>query len=324
MLANRLRKRARHLRKWARREKVTCYRLYDRDIPEIPLSIDWYEGHLYVAVYRHRDGDASDDRGDGQDSSTQWVDAMARAAGRALEVPDDRLYVKERQRQRGSRQYERLDRSGQELIVSEGGHRFLINLRDYLDTGLFLDHRMTRARIQAEAAGRRFLNLFCYTGAFTVYAAAGGAASTVSVDLSPRYLAWGKRNVELNELAGPQHQWIRADVVDSLRSGTFPGGDPRPFDLALLDPPTFSNSKKMAGVLDVRRDHPALIAGTLALMRGGGALYFSTNARRFRLDEASIDAASIEDLDGPKSPGPGTIPPDFDRRSPHRCFRIVK
>jgi 23S rRNA G2069 N7-methylase RlmK/C1962 C5-methylase RlmI len=311
MLANRVRKRVRHLRKWARRQGVTCYRLYDRDIPEIALAIDWYQGHLHMARYR-RERDESE--------PPDWLDTMAAAVARALEVPGDRVHldrvhIKERQRQRGRAQYQRLDDTDVYRIVSEGGHRFAVNLDDYLDTGLFLDHRLTRARVQSEAAGARFLNLFCYTGAFTVYAAAGGARETLSVDLSNRYLDWTWRNLELNALASPAHRLVRADVREYLRE---PPRQPfEPFDLAVLDPPTFSASKKMQGTLDIHRDHRELINDTLAWLRRGGVLYFSTNARRFKLDSAAIDAADIEDITA------ATTPEDFAARPGHRCWRII-
>ncbi|MCG8420297.1 MAG: class I SAM-dependent methyltransferase [Proteobacteria bacterium] len=311
MFANRLRKRARHLRKWARREQITCYRLYDRDIPEIPLVVDRYQDHLHISSYR-RDSDR--DRA----AATEWLAAMADAAARALAVPQTNIHVKQRARQRGAWQYGRLDHTDQYIAVDEGGHRFLVNLRDYVDTGLFLDQRNLRARIGSEARGCRFLNLFCYTGSFTVYAAAGGARATVSVDLSQRYLSWARRNLTMNRLSGPAHRFVRADIVDLLRCSRFPDRDEAPFDLVLLDPPTFSNSKKMNAVLDTKRDHAQLIAGALRLMGPGGVLYFATNARGFQLDVGAVTAHSIEDL------GDSTRPPDFARRPPHRCFRIVK
>lgn len=303
MLQNRLHKRIRHLRKWARREGITCYRVYDRDIPEIPLAIDWYEGHLHISRFQRAH--------ESEDEAHAWLEAMAQAAALALEVPADRVHVKERRR--GRWQYTRLDDSDQYVVVGEGGHRFAVNLDDYLDTGLFLDHRLTRARIQREARGAHFLNLFCYTGSFTVYAAAGGARRTVSVDLSQRYLAWAQRNLALNELDSPAHELVRADVLELLRD------PPREtFDLAVLDPPTFSNSKRMQGVLDIQRDHVELIRGTLALLRRGGVLYMSTNARRFQLDVGAIPAASIDDITD------DTIPEDFRAHRPHRCWRIVR
>lgn len=302
MLENRLRKRGRHLRKWARREDVTCYRLYDRDIPEVPLVIDWYEGHLHVARFAR----------EFPDEDPAWMDTLVAHAARALDVPAARVHVKERRRQRGLAQYERLDDSDMYLVVGEGGHRFAVNLDDYLDTGLFLDHRLTRARVEREARGKRFLNLFCYTGAFTVYAAAGGASASVSVDLSNRYLDWAERNMALNELAGPAHRFVRVDVLEYLRSVR------ERFDLVVLDPPTFSNSKKMEGVLDVQRDHVELIGRTLSLLRPGGVLYFSTNARRFKLAAESISASEIEDITR------ATLTEDFRARPAHRCWRIVK
>ena len=306
MLANRLRKRARHLRKWARREGVSCYRLYDRDIPEIPLSIDWYEGRLHVTRYQRQ-----------LEHGPEWVEAMVAAAAAALEVPPERVYIKERRRQRGTAQYERLAPGEERIEVGEGGHRFLVDLGGYVDTGLFLDHRPTRARVQAEAAGARFLNLYGYTGAFTVYAAAGGARETVSVDLSRTYLDWARDNMALNGFTGPAHTFVRADVDIYLDTAGLDTAGPG-FDLAVLDPPTFSNSKKMAGVLDIQRDHVALIDRTLALLRAGGVLYFSTNYRRFKLDAEAIHARELVDITGE------TIPPDFRDTRVHRCWRIVK
>ncbi len=312
MLENRLRKRARHLRKWARREGISCYRLYDRDIPEIPLAIDRYEGHLYIAHYRRDDRDGDDDVAAADDDDA-WRQAMVEATARALEVPRQRVHVKERRRQRGRKQYQKLDDAEMFLVVEEGGHRFAVNLDDYLDTGLFLDHRLTRARVASEAAGTRFLNLFCYTGAFTVYAAAAGARQTVSVDLSARYLDWAEKNLALNELGGRRHRLVRADVLEYLRRPV-----EIPFDLVVLDPPTFSNSKSMRSVLDLRRDHGELIRRTLALLRPGGVLYFSTNARRFRLDESGFMATTVEDLTEV------TNSPDFRAAASHRCWRIVR
>lgn len=306
MLANRVRKRARHLRKWARREGVTCYRLYDRDIPEVPLAIDWYEGRLHVARYR-RPGTEDETVAD---AATRH---LAQAVAAALEVPAGQVYVKERRRQRGTEQYERVAAREQRFVVSEGGHRFWVNLSDYLDTGLFLDHRQTRAMVGAEAAGARFLNLFCYTGSFTIYAAGGGAASSVSVDLSNTYLDWARDNLALNDIDPGRHQLVRGDVL-ALLAGDELGGD---FDLAVLDPPTFSNSKKMTGVLDVRRDYPELIERTLARLRPGGVLYFSSNARNLRVDPALVPG-EVEDLTE------RTIPPDFEGRASHRCWRIVR
>lgn len=309
MLVNRVRKNARHLRKWARREHITCYRLYDRDIPEVPLAIDWYDGRLHVAEYKRLV------HGEEVVGPEGWIEQMAVALADALEVAPDGVFVKARQRQRGAAQYERLGATGERFEVTEGGHRFLVNLTDYLDTGLFLDHRLTRARVASEAGGRRFLNLFCYTGSFTVYAAAAGATSSLSVDLSNTYLDWAADNLELNRCDLVAHRLLRADVLELLES---PPRDTGRFDLAVLDPPTFSNSKGMRGVLDLQRDHVWLIERTLALLHPGGVLYFSTNRRKFELDTAAFAGVTIEDLSA------ATIPPDFRNQRVHRCYRLVK
>ena len=209
MLANRVKKTARHVRKWARRTQVSCYRLYDRDIPEIPVVIDWYEGHLHLAEFA---------RG-GADDRDEWiVDEWAFAVAQALEVPVDKVFIKARRRQRGKTQYERHAESRHELLVSEGGLKFRVNLQDYLDTGLFLDHRVTRNLVRAEADGCAVLNLFAYTGSFSVYAADGGASSTTTIDLSKTYLAWAQDNMALNGFSTDAHRFIHADVLRGART----------------------------------------------------------------------------------------------------------
>lgn len=296
MFHDRLRKVARHRRKWARRAGVACYRLYDRDIPQIALVVDWYDGRLHVA-------DAA--KGEG----TIGLDELLIAAAQALEIAPDAVYVKRRERQRGSAQYTPFAREGARFTVPEGGHRFWVNLSDYLDTGLFLDHRRTRARIEAEAAGTTMLNLFAYTGSFSVYAAAGGARRTTTVDLSATYLDWAEANMALNGFVGPAHERVRADVLDWVVQAR---SQPTRYDLIVLDPPTFSNSKRMRTTFDVQRDHGRLLGLTRELLAPGGALYFSTNARRFTLDADISGAEEITD-----------IPPDFERRRPHRCWRVT-
>ena len=221
-------------------------------------------------------------------------------------------FTKRRSGQVGAAQYGRVAEAAAFFTVSEGGHRFRVNLSDYVDTGLFLDHRTVRARVAAEAAGKRFLNLFCYTGAFTVYAAAAGAVASASVDLSKTYLEWAGENLRLNGLERREHQLLRADVRDFLAR------DRETYELAVLDPPTFSNSKKMHGALDLQRDHVELIRATLARLVPGGVLWFSTNNRRFKLDAEALGAASIEDLSR------ATLPPDFPDPKTRYCWRIVK
>ncbi len=306
---NRLVRMARHWKKWARRQGITCFRLYDRDIPEVPLAIDWYEGHLQIAEYvRPHDRTEIEHQ--------VWLQRMVETAAEALEVDPKSIALKHRRRQSGPAQYERAADDGRRVIVSEGGHRFEVNLSDYLDTGLFLDHRLTRAMIEKEAQGKRFLNLFAYTGAFTVYAAAGGAISSTSVDLSNTYLEWTRRNMDLNGFSEAWHQFIRADAFEFLR------GLPRPrdglFDLAVVDPPTYSNSKATAVDWDVQRDHVELLNLVLDRLSAAGRLYFSTNFRRFKLDESAIQVASIREISRQ------TIPPDFRNKRIHRCWVLTK
>lgn len=298
MLANRVRKNARHLGKWARRERVTCWRVYDRDIPEIPITVDTYEGALVVNDYRAFELPPDD----------AWLDAAVAAVTSAL--PPGEVFVKRRERfaHRGAdQQYERQADQGAWRTVHEGGHAFRVNLSDYVDTGLFLDHRITRATAAAEPA-RTMLNLFGYTGAFSVYAGAAGMQTT-TVDLSNTYLAWAAENLALNRLTG---ELVHADVRDFLAEARRAG---RRWDLIVVDPPTFSNSKRMDYTWDVQRDHPALLRDALAVCTG--VLWFSTNRRRFQLELAG-PALAIADLTQ------ATIPPDFRDRKVHRAYRITR
>jgi len=307
MFANRLTKNHRHLRRWAAREDVHCYRVYDADLPEYAAAIDLYEDWLHVQEYAPP---ASID----PVLARRRLKEMLAVAPQVLGIPAGHAVLKVRRPQRGAAQYERQGQTGREIEVREGGLRFLVNLTDYLDTGLFLDHRPTRHLIRETAAGRRFLNLFAYTGTATVYAAAGGASSTTTVDLSATYLRWARRNLELNGLLGPRHSFVRADCLEWLES--------RPavvYDLIFLDAPTFSNSKSMGETLDIQRDHPRLIRDAARLLAPAGALLFSTNYRRFRLDETVAAEFAVEDLTA------RTIPPDFSRNPRiHTCFRITQ
>ena len=269
---NRLRKNARHRRKWARREGLTAYRLYDRDVPGFPFTVDWYDGRVHLVEYpRHAREDAA-------------LCAEVQAAVCAvLEVPAARVFTKTHlPKAWGREQYEKAGAGGEPFVVEEQGLKFWVNLSDFLDTGLFLDHRLTRARVRDEAAGKRFLNLFGYTGSFSVYAAAGGAVSTTTVDLSNTYCDWAVRNLELNGFRGPRHEVVRSDVVRWVRQAAERA--PK-FDLAVLDPPSFSASKKMEGSFNVQADHPRLVAEVAALLSPRGVLYFSTNYQGFELDE---------------------------------------
>ena len=230
------------------------------------------------------------------------------------QVPAERVHLKVRQKQKQRRQYEKLSQRGEFHTVQEGPCRFLVNLTDYLDTGLFLDHRPTRALIREFAPGHRFLNLYAYTGTATAHAALGGARSSTSVDMSRTYLDWARRNFELNGLDLKHHELIRADVGPWLEANTHTR-----FDLIFLDPPTFSRSKRMEGALDIERDHVALIKRVIQLLAPGGTLIFSTNYQRFRLDRAAFADLSIEDISR------RTLPKDFERNPKiHQCFRITR
>ena len=301
-LFNRVRKIWRHRRRWAARQGLEAFRVYDRDIPEHPYTVDWYAGRILCIHYpsRRRPGGIPE--------------AELRAGlAEVFEAVASEVYLKTKTPRRpGPSQYEKLADTGRRLVVAEQGLRFQVNLSDYVDTGLFLDHRLTRARVRDEAKGRRFLNLFCYTGAFSVYAAAGGAESTTSVDLSNTYLAWARDNLALNELEGPRHQQVRADVLRWIT--TAPAGA---WDLAVLDPPSFSRSKAMRTEFEIQADHPVLLAATLRLLAPGGVLYFSTNYRGFELSPAAAAGCAVEELT------PASIPEDFRDRQVHRCFRIV-
>jgi 23S rRNA (guanine2445-N2)-methyltransferase / 23S rRNA (guanine2069-N7)-methyltransferase len=298
MLGNRVRKNARHLGKWARREGITCWRVYDRDIPEIPLTVDRYDDALVINDYREFERDDAD----------AWLDAAVAAVTTALEPSE--VFVKHRERlahHGAGQQYERQAERGAWRTVGEGGHRFRVNLSDYVDTGLFLDHRITRARVAAEPA-RTMLNLFGYTGAFSVYAGAAGMQTT-TVDLSNTYLEWAGENLALNGLTG---ELVRDDAREFLAAARRRG---RRWDVAVVDPPTFSNSKRMDGTWDVQRDHAALLDDVLAVC--SGAVWFSTNRRRFAL-ELPDPALAITDMTR------ATIPPDFRDPRVHHAFRIAR
>ncbi|QDT02482.1 Ribosomal RNA large subunit methyltransferase K [Rubripirellula lacrimiformis] len=309
--AARLTKRARHFRKWPTKRGITCFRLYERDIPEIPLVVDRYEDCLHITEYE-RPHDRSDE------DHESWLDLMATTAGATLDVPPEKVFFKRRSRQRGKTQHEKVDQSEHRMEVNEGGLKFLVNLRDYVDTGLFLDHRETRAMVREQAKGKVFLNLFCYTGAFTVYAAAGGATRTVSVDLSKTYLEWSRQNLNRNGLSGDQHEFVAADCRQFVKDH-WPGAT---YDLIVCDPPTFSNSKRTDQDWNVQDDSVQLITELMRLMRSGGVLFFSNNFRQFKFDGAAIEKANpgvqIHEISNQ------TIPEDFRNRRIHRCWRIAK
>ena len=269
--------------------------------------MDRYEDCLHITEYERPHDRSPAEHAD-------WLDLMARTAADALEVDRNKVFLKRRQRQRGTRQHERLGDENRLFVVHEGGLKFQVNLSDYVDTGLFLDHRITRSMVRDEAQGKRFLNLFGYTGAFTVYAAAGGAESTVTVDLSNTYLQWAQQNLAINDLDGPAHRFVRSDAMDYLDQ--LPA---RPcFDLAVVDPPTFSNSKRTDDIWEVQRNHVALLNSVFLRIAPGGVVYFSTNFRRFKLAEGELAGVAIREISRQ------TVPPDFRNRRIHRCWRMVR
>jgi 23S rRNA (cytosine1962-C5)-methyltransferase len=309
MFRNRLAKTWRHTSKLAKRQGVTCYRVYDHDLPEFPFCIELYEDRVYLAEYQRRHGMSEEDH-------TAWLETCVPVIGGVLEVPDERIYFRERRRKAGRLdQYEKLASEQEFFVVHEAGLSFRVNLTDYLDTGLFLDHRITRGMVRQDSGGQRVLNLFCYTGSFSVYAAAGGAVAVDSVDLSKTYLAWAEANMELNGFPGGSgsRRFIHADVKQWLDEAPLAY-----YDLVVMDPPTFSNSKRMKDFLDIQRDHAVLINQALRAMRDGGVLFFSTNYRRFVLEGDKIKAASVKDITN------ATTPFDFQGKLNRMCFMIVR
>jgi 23S rRNA (guanine2445-N2)-methyltransferase / 23S rRNA (guanine2069-N7)-methyltransferase len=310
MFANRLRKNLRRLEPWAEREHIDCFRAYDADMPEYSFAIDLY-GHgtrdAYVQEY-------AAPKTVSQESAAERRREVLAVLPEVLGMPISQVHSRVRKPQKGAEQYKKRDSAAQRHAVQEGGLKFWVNFRDYLDTGLFLDHRILRQLLREWAKDTDFLNLFCYTGSATVYAAAGGARSSTSVDMSNTYLEWAHENLLLNGFGGPQHELHRADCLQWLEEQATRG--PR-FDLIFVDPPTFSNSKRMEGVLDVQRDHVGMIRRSLQLLRPSGRLVFSTNYSRFKLDTALLGDLAVEDISA------RTIPKDFERNARiHRCFVI--
>lgn len=368
LLENRISKRYKHLRKWAKRTGVFCFRLYDRDIPEIPLAIDIYEEEPDASKIEEQaessGGDSSTASNKGrmfarialyerpyekqEDEELAWLNAMKASVAKVLAIPSESIITKVRRRQSGDSQYEKEDVKTLAFITREQGLRFKVNLSDYIDTGLFFDHRPLRLTVQSEAAGKRVLNLYCYTGAFSVYAAAGEAAHIDSVDLSGKYLGWAEENMRLNGFTDKsKYCFIEGDVTTFLEKAT-PAAEKRDkhtngrnatnggvsvgggnnsngknanagYDIIILDPPTFSNSKKTDTMLDINKDWPSLIASCTSLLSENGVLYFSTNSRKLSFDEKKIP----EDF-AAKDITSSTIPEDFRNERIHRVWKIQR
>ena len=304
MFANRLQKNRKRLQKWIEKSGVTCYRLYDADMPEYSVAIDWYEGYVHVAEY------AAPLSVDPVAAELRLRDVIAAIPG-ALGIDPSRVVLKQRMRQRGTDQYQKFAQRGEFMVVREGDAKLFVNLTDYLDTGLFLDHRPVRMKIAELARGKRFLNLFCYTATASVHAALGGATITTSVDLSHTYLDWARRNFALNGLSEARNHLVQADCMKWLQECK------QRFDLILLDPPTFSNSKRTTDTLDIQRDHVDLINDAMEVLASDGLLIFSNNKRKFQLDAEVGEQFEVEDVTR------WSLDADFERSSHiHQCWFI--
>lgn len=303
MLSNRVKKTFRRLAPGFEKRQIGVFRLYDWDIPEIRAVVDWYEGHLVVGEYVRE-----------QTEGINWLETMGEALAKAFKLSPDKIHLRRRStRPKTGERYQRLAETGERLVVREGDLRFWVDLDSFLDTGLFADHRETRSMVRKEAQGKDVLNLFAYTGAFTIHAVAGGARSTCSVDRSQRYLDWAQENMKLNEFSGWHHQFLAEDVRPFLRNAArrAPG-----WDLIVLDPPSFSTRGDEVE-FDVQFDHRELIQEALAVLRPGGTLYFSTNHQRFDPEFEDLPRIEVEEITDE------TLPIDYERSTPHRAFRIT-
>lgn len=304
--ANRLGKNIKHLMKWAKRHNIEAWRVYDRDIPQFPFAVDVYGEHIHLQEYDT--GWLMHER-----EYETWLNGVIEAIEFVTGLDKTAIHLKRRARQKGKEQYEKTGKLGEDFVVQEHGRRFWVNLDKYLDTGLFLDHRPTRQRVGELAQGKRFLNLFAYTGSFSVYAATGGAVYSETVDLSNTYLDWARRNFELNHIDTRQHHIIRADVFQYLQTANEQG---KQFDLIVMDPPSFSNSKKMLDILDIQRDHVSLIEQAMNLLSADGILFFSNNLRSFELSPIVPQHYQVRDV------SKYSVPEDFRNKKIHQCWEI--
>jgi len=302
MIKNRLDKNFRKLKAWAGRHHIEAYRLYDRDIPEYPYIVDIYKDHF--VVYDKTDSVV--------DAGKNFLPHVTEAIKILFKTPEEKIVIKRRARQEGLLQYEKLDRREETFTVRESQALLLVNLYDYLDTGLFLDHRPMRQVIFKTVQDKDFLNLFCYTGAVSVFAALGGARSTTSVDMSQTYLSWAEENYKLNQIPLERHEFVNMNALEYLHKMQ---GQKR-FDVIFLDPPTFSNSKKMEEAFEVEKDQDFLVEKAMSMLRPEGVLYFSNNKRKFKLSENVLQKYQVKDITR------DSIPQDFHDQKIHHCFEI--
>ncbi len=306
MFANRLRKNLKRISKWARKNNISCYRVYDADMPEYAVAVDLYNDWVHLQEY------APPETID-EEAARRRLEDIIEVLPEVMQVKRERVVVKVRQRQKGAAQYKRQSKEGDFLEVTEGDARLLVNLTDYLDTGLFLDHRPVRQMIADMAQGKRFLNLFAYTGTASVHAALGGAVETTSVDMSKTYLEWARRNLELNGFDAEHHLALQTDCLEWLKV------QDDEYDLIFVDPPTFSNSKRMDETFDIQRDYIPLLQAALKLLAADGTLIFSTNFRRFKFDVNAFADFEVKDISAQ------TIPEDFKRNQRiHHCFTLTR
>ncbi|MCC6583955.1 MAG: class I SAM-dependent methyltransferase [Chitinophagales bacterium] len=304
---NRLAKVYKHIGKIARKQQLACFRVYDVDLPEFPFIIDVYKDLVYVAEYKSKHKLS-------EEEYELWLTTSLEIIQKVFGVEKENVFLKLRERQKGEQQYSKLKQEKKELIVDENGLSFIVNLSDYLDTGLFLDHRLTRKMVKEMSDGKRVLNLFAYTGSFSVYAASGNAKKVTTVDLSKTYINWAKRNLTYNKLYDDtKHEFVQEDVLQYLKTISLAS-----YDLIILDPPTFSNSKKMEDIFDIQRDHVSIINQCLNILDGNGILIFSTNYRGFELEKDKLLSQKIKDITKQ------TTPFDFEGKLKRKCFRIEK
>ncbi|WP_027360187.1 class I SAM-dependent methyltransferase [Desulforegula conservatrix] len=304
MLANKVKKRFKHIGKRYAKQNIEVFRLYDWDIPEIRAVVDWYAGHLVIGEYTRLQ------------TVPEWLPIMAEAVAEALEVPLDFVHLKERKAgKQGGQRYQRLNFTNRKIIVSERDLKFYVNPYDYVDTGLFSDHRNTRQMVREMAAGKDFLNLYCYTGTFSCYAAKGGARTTVSVDRAETAINWCRDNFELNEIPERGNLLVQAHTIDFLRRAKH---EKAKFDLAVVDPPSYSTIVSRNYEFDISKDHPGLLREVVALMRRGSTIFFSTNHQNFELSIGDLEISDVDEITSK------TIPEDYitPRKMIHRCWKI--
>jgi 23S rRNA (cytosine1962-C5)-methyltransferase len=305
MLANKVKKTYKHLHKRFARQNIEVFRLYDWDIPEIRAAVDWYAGHLVIGEYTRNQ------------STPEWLPMMGAAVAKILEVPRKNVHLKERRagKQDGKR-YERINTTNKKIMMSERDLKFYVNPYDYIDTGLFSDHRNTRQMIRELAEGKDFLNLYCYTGSFSCYAAKGGAKTTTSVDRSETAITWARENMDLNGIPEQGNRLIQAHTFDFLKQAK---NENQLYDLAVVDPPSYSTTRSKKVEFDILQDHPKLLFGVVKLMRPGALIFFSTNHQDFELRMDLTQIADVREITSL------TIPEDYisKKKTIHRCWKIT-